>query len=146
MNSLVQDHEDDHDSGTMVKRGNSSSSKKLSQEEVDSGTLVLSGRGGSGGGTTDTFITHDEGTMISHDSGTMIDHSDSGTMIEHGNSGTMVDNMESDMGTMVINSDEDLGDDDTMKRKKYFVAGWEKPRVHLALEHVFTIKHLIRTE
>ena len=111
---LLQDHEDEHNSGTMVKRGNTGN--RPVPEDVDSGTLVLSGKGS---GTTDTFIQHpDEGTMISHtDIGTMIDHSaDSGTMIEHGNSGTMVDGMESDMGTMVINSDEDV-DDDTMKSK-----------------------------
>nr|ALR88659.1 serine/threonine-protein kinase 3-like 092 [Saccoglossus kowalevskii] len=54
----------------------------------------------------------DSGTMIPRDSnaGTMVEH---GTMVDHGDSGTMI---ESDIGTMVINSDEDDDDDSTMKK------------------------------
>lgn len=128
--------EEEFNSGTMVKRGNNSR-PAARPEEVDSGTLVIS----HGGGTTDTFITHGDGTMISHDidSGTMIDHisGDSGTMIDHDgmNDGTMIDNMEADMGTMVINPEEgDMDGDGTMKR--FDTVDGQKPEYRpLFLEH-----------
>ncbi|XP_072175817.1 serine/threonine-protein kinase 3-like isoform X2 [Diadema setosum] len=135
--------DEDIDSGTMVARGRSKATPAgIDDEEEDSGTMIISGSAVS---TANTFIEHDSvtdldsGTMIEHASGTMIEHDtdtminhDSGSMIEH-ESGTMIEHgtgtindLESNMGTMVINEDED-GNDDTMKRTDTAKAGGYRP-------------------
>ncbi|XP_071497524.1 uncharacterized protein [Diadema antillarum] len=139
---LMKDDED-IDSGTMVARGRSKATPAgIDDEEEDSGTMIISGSAVS---TANTFIEHDSvtdldsGTMIEHASGTMIEHDtdtminhDSGSMIEH-ESGTMIEHgtgtindLESNMGTMVINEDEG-GNDDTMKRTDTAKAGGYRP-------------------
>eukprot|EP00794_Sanderia_malayensis_P011801 gene11801-13022_t len=82
----------------------------------DLGTMIVnnSGESDSPENTFDT-TSSDSGTMIEN-SGTMIENS--GTMIE--NSGTMIENsgtmIENDMGTMVINDENDgAADDSTMR-------------------------------
>ncbi|XP_041467913.1 serine/threonine-protein kinase 3/4-like isoform X3 [Lytechinus variegatus] len=118
-NTFIE-HEDvtDIDSGTMIEHG--------TMIDHDSGTMIEHG----------TMIDHDSGTMVDHDSGTMIDH-DSGTMVDH-DSGTMIkhgslNDLESNMGTMVINNDDsDSGNDGTMKRTDTAKADAYKPQF---LEH-----------
>lgn len=76
------------------------------QEEL--GTMIVN---------NSDLMNSDDGTvLIASDAGTMIENS--GTMIE--NSGTMIEN---DLGTMVINDDDenDDTDDSTMRSKMQFM-------------------------
>ena len=76
---------------------------------MDSGRTMVPG-GGEGGTDSGTLIRHD----TSSDCGTMIQHA---TLVPDGGSvKTAVSQVESDLGTMVINEDADE-DDDTMKSK-----------------------------
>ena len=90
------------------------------EEQVDSGTMVKVGDG-------------DDNTMIVN---TTVQSQD--TMIVNSEAGTL---LESDLGTMVINSDED--EDATMK-SKHSSAGKKKssvPQLILELPTVSKIKH-----
>ncbi|XP_781787.3 serine/threonine-protein kinase 4 isoform X3 [Strongylocentrotus purpuratus] len=109
----------DHDSGTMIEHGTMIDHDSGTMVDHDSGTMIDHDSG--------TMVDHHSGTMIDHDSGTMVDH-DSGTMINHGS----LNDLESNMGTMVINDDDDSGNDGTMKRTDTAKADAYKPQY---LEH-----------
>ena len=79
----------------------------------------------------------DDGTMIGSRTieGTMIEHN-TGTLVPHGRRGHMADDgyLTENLGTMVINSDEEEDADSTMKRKH--------PHCHL-IEFFFQNYHIL---
>lgn len=90
---MLQD-DDEPDSGTMIHA--SANEKTLVPSQVDDGTMI-------GSRTI-------EGTMIEHNTGTLVPHGRGGHIADDG---YLTDNL----GTMVINSDEEEDADSTMKRK-----------------------------
>jgi len=85
--------DDEPDSGTMIHA--SANEKTLVPSQVDDGTMI-------GSRTI-------EGTMIEHNTGTLVPHGRRGHIADDG---YLTDNL----GTMVINSDEEEDADSTMKR------------------------------
>jgi len=85
--------DDEADSGTMIHA--SANEKTLVPSQVDDGTMI-------GSRTI-------EGTMIEHNTGTLVPHGRRGHMADDGY-------LTENLGTMVINSDEEEDADSTMKR------------------------------